>query len=62
MQKQVDHDGYQYADNPVNEEIIGQMGNTSLVRAYYDVKGGWGNTTKKIHNTYDNAIRQGYRY
>jgi hypothetical protein len=42
------HDGYQYADNPVNEEIIGQMGNTSLVRAYYDVKGGWGTPPKRF--------------
>ena len=42
------HDGYQYADNPVNEEIIGQMGNTSLVRAYYDAKGGWGKPPKRF--------------
>ena len=52
-----EYDGYQYADERqpgrrrdygVNEEIIGQMGNTSLVRAYYDAKGGWGTPPKRF--------------
>ena len=44
------HDGYQYTEpNRVHEEIIGQMGNTSLVRAYYDAKGGWGRPPKRFN-------------
>ena len=52
------HDGYQYADERrtlgrrpdygVNEEVLGSIGNTRLVRAYYNTKGGWGVPPKRF--------------